>query len=220
MNRPLLVSLKRQFLYVLLSLLSQGCQECEKKGYVTTTVTKKILLSYDFNSTGTSTSTAKLLRETIYELFKSDDKELFLERVDVTGVTLSGEIDKQKNTANDIVISTTVSQKDISSKVTPLIEVSRVIKTSETGLGTGSVGGITFNNALNSLNALGLGLFRDFCSKAVGKYTILFPLETVTTAVVPANQRFVGTIYINITASVTYRKCTEVIFVTLEDACN
>lgn len=213
--------MKKQLFYVLfLPLISQGCEECEKKGYITRTVSKTIPLSYSFNSTGTSTSTAKLLRNDIYELFKSDDEELSLERVDVTGVTLSGEINKQQNTANEVSISARVSQKDIISTPKQLIEVIRLVKTSETELGTGNAGGVSFNNALNSLNALGLALFSDFCSKAVSKYSLVFPLEIEATAVAPATQRFAGTIFIRITASVTYKKCEEVIFVNLDQACN
>lgn len=213
--------MKKQLFYIIfLGIFSQGCEECEKKGYVTITVSKTIPLSYSFNSTGTSTSTAKLSRDDIYELFKSDDKEVFLERVDVTGVTLSGEINKQQNTAAEVSISANISQKDFSSTPKKLIEISRLVKTSETELGTSSTNGITFNNVLTSLNSLGLGVFRDFCSKAVSKFGIAFPLEIETTASAPANQRFVGTIFIRITASVTYKKCTEVIFVNLENACN
>ncbi len=213
--------MKKQLFYIIfLGIFSQGCEECEKKGYVTRTVSKTIPLSYSFNSTGTSTSTARLLRDDIYNLFKSDDKELFLERVDVTGLTLIGEINKQQNTASEVSISAKISQKDITFTPKQLIEVSRLVKTSETTLGTANTGGVSLNNVLNSLNELGLFLFRDFCAKAVSKYPLLFPLEIETTAVAPATQRFAGTIFINITASVTYKKCDEVIFVNLEDACN
>lgn len=208
--------MKKQLFYlVVLAAFSQGCSSCTSMK-VYRTVQKSVNLSYNFSPTGTSTSSASLTSGDIYALFSSVDGTI--EKVDISGVSLSGDINAQQNTATEASLSANITKQN---STYLLLKTSKLIKTSENGLGTDILGTdgkyVTLNNALNSLNAEGLSILSEFCRNAIvpnrahpGQPPTIStqpPLDMKATAVVPLNQRLVGTIYIRISASVTYFKC-------------
>lgn len=204
--------MKKQLFYlVVLAAFSQGCGNSSVRIY--RTVTKTIPLSYNFNTTGSSTSTATLTSSQIYDLFASGDGA-YIEKVDVSGVSLSGEIDKQQNTATQAILTATV-QKNSESFTTSLLNTTKLVKVTDNDFSTDLLGANsqTFNNAVNSLNSAGLAIFQDFVSQSISRYKISSnqTLKIQVISSVSANQRFAGTVYVRINATITYYKCEQML---------
>ncbi|MFN8354310.1 MAG: hypothetical protein U0Y10_07690 [Spirosomataceae bacterium] len=209
--------MKKQFIYLfLLAIFSQGCDSCTSIK-VFRTVTKTVTLTYPFNvSGGESNQSTSISSSQVFTLFGDGNTGESLERVDVTGVSLSGEINPQQNTANQAVISATITKNG--GKFL-LLRSTKMIKTGSTSLDTDLLGAdgkyVTFNNALNSLNTDGLTIFREFFANAIRRYgAVTLPneqrLDVTATSFVSPTERLVGTVYLRITASVTYYKCEPV----------
>lgn len=210
--------MKKQLFYVIfLGIFSQGCKECEEKVKIRRTVNKTISVSYNFNTTGESTNSAAIYASELYEIFDITDGEI--EKIDVSGISLSGEIDKQQNTA----LLTKLTAQAHSSTPIPgiptnaalLLNETKLIKVSETNLATdlvGTAGAIptyTFNNAINSLNPVGLKLVQGFFARSLValKLGVNHKLNIEVNSSVPPNQRLVGTVYLRLAVSVTYTQC-------------
>lgn len=211
--------MKKQLFYIIfLGIFSQGCKECEEKVKIRRTVNKTISVSYNFNTTGESTNTAAIYASQLNEIFDiADDGEI--EKIDVSGISLSGEIDKQQNTAlltkitAKVNSSTSIPNAPTSSIV--LLNETKLVKVSETDLVTdlvGTTGAIptyTFNNAINSLNPAGLKVVQSFFSSALTalQLGVTHKLNVDINSSVPPNQRLVGTVYLRLSVAVTYTQC-------------
>ena len=212
--------MKKQLFYIIfLGIFSQGCKECEEKVKIRRTVNKTISLSYKFNANGSSTNTATISSDELNKIFdiESDAK---LEKIDVQGISLSGEIDKTQNTATFTNLSAQVStltsaEPNVPSKGVVLLRETKLIKVNETDLATdlmgagGSFPTYTFNNAISSLNQDALIIIQNFFTSS------LFAISRVLTHKlnveiynsVPPNQRLVGTVYLRLSVAVTYTQC-------------
>lgn len=211
--------MKKQLFYIIfLGIVSQGCKECEEKVKIRRTVNKTISVSYNFNTTGESTNSAAIYASQLNEIFDiADDGEI--EKIDVSGISLSGEIDKQQNTA----LLTKLTAKVNSSTSIPnfntsgivLLNETKLIKVSETDLVTdlvgtnGAIPTYTFNNAINSLNPAGLKVVQSFFSGALTalQLGVTHKLNVDINSSVPPNQRLVGTVYLRLSVAVTYSQC-------------
>jgi hypothetical protein len=212
--------MKKQLFYIIfLGIFSQGCKECEEKVKIRRTVNKTIALSYKFNATGSSTNMATISSNELNKIFdiESDAK---LEKIDVQGVSLSGEIDKTQNTATFANLSAQVStlisaEPNVPSKGVVLLKETKLIKVNETDLATdlmgvgGSFPTYTFNNAISSLNQDALIIIRNFFASALFSISAALnqKLDVEIYSSVPPNQRLVGTVYLRLSVSVTYTQC-------------
>ncbi|MFN8354309.1 MAG: hypothetical protein U0Y10_07685 [Spirosomataceae bacterium] len=214
--------MKKQLLYIiLLGIFSQGCEQCEEKKKIYRTVNKVIPASFVVNTTGNSTTTATISSLKLNEIFELDE-DVRIEKVVVSGISLSGEINPQQNTATKAVMSVKVNSNisgtgSNTTSTQVLLNETNMIKVGEYDLGTDLIGtpqnGIipttTFNNAINSLNPAGFKIVQGFfaasveANRLIGVYTL--NLEAYTS--VPDNKRLVGTVYLRLNASVTYYKC-------------
>ena len=215
--------MKKQLFYIIfLGIVSQGCEQCEEKLKIRRTVNKTVPLSYVLNTTGTSNNTAIITASQVRSLFKSDEGTI--EKIDVSGISLSGEIDKQQNTAKEAQFTAHVVDVNVLYGAL-LLKTTKLIKVSDNDLemdllGTGGKNP-SFNNAISSLNEEGLKIIKDFFAsvKPFSNSSIGVRLDSV----VPANQRLVGTVYLKITASVSYYKCEKMPVIFLnnnDDICN
>lgn len=209
--------MKKQLFYIIfLGIASQGCEECESKGKVYTTVTKTIDLSFNFNHTGTSTSSANLTSFQIANLFAKEVKGE-LSGVDVKSIMLYGDINTQQNTATEATVSAKIFDVGLLGTESPLLNSTKMLKNGDGDFGA------NFSSAVYSLHAQGIGIFKKYLGQWYYGSSILLPppsLKVDLTATVPTNQRLVGTINMRITASVTYYTCEVVIFTHLDNACD
>ena len=210
--------MKKQLFYIIfLGIVSQGCEQCEEKVKIRRTVNKVISVRYNFNTTGESTNTAAIYAGELYEIFDITDGEI--EKIDVSGISLSGEIDKQQNTALLTRLTAKVNSStpipNVPTTSTVLLNETKLIKVSETDLATdlvgttGTIPTYTFNNAINSLNPAGLKVVQSFFASSLValRLGVTHKLNIEINSSVPPNQRLVGIVYLRLAVSVTYTQC-------------
>jgi hypothetical protein len=200
--------------FCVLFLLTLALQGCGNYIQVNRTVSKVVVLPFQIDQTGKFQSTSTITGRDIVNLFDPDifgtDRATKIERFDIKSVRISGDLNTQRNTASQVNVTATVSSGSTS---VLLLNETKMIRLSDSSLaldllGAATGGSVSLDNALATLNALGVKEIQDAINgylKNINTKPLIVSLSGQTSS----NQRMVGTITIKIDASITYSRCEE-----------
>lgn len=214
---------KLLFLLLIASVMLQSC--AYKRTKVTRTVRKTIQLNYAINQVGAFQTFKLVDNRDIIDLFSPTDNSVVraeIERIDIQGVKIGANVIKPTNTATEVSLSADVMSGALLNQPTRLLNETKKISIGGEGIDFGNILGnavgvsenITLHNALTILNDQGADKLRTILTENLNNINRA-GLSIRLNGNVPAGQRLVMTLTIEIDATISFTRCEEVLTIFL-----
>lgn len=210
------------YFFLLCFTLQQACTPgIFRKVKVTRTVTKAINFNYSINQVGNFQTYQLVGSRDITNLFDPENNRVssaIIERINIHGVNIGANV-LPANTSTQVVLSADVLGGALLNTVNPLLNETKTLAISksagldlENALGNalGTTEDVSIYNAISILNAKGtveLQKILDANLTGINRGGLSIRLN----GKVPANQRLVMTVTIQINASITFTRCEEIL---------
>lgn len=214
---------KLLFLLLIASVMLQSC--AYKRIKVTRTVRKTIQLNYAINQVGAFQTFKLVDNRDIIDLFSPTDNSVVraeIEKIDIQGVKIGANVIKPTNTATEVSLSADVMSGALLNQPTRLLNETKKISIGGEGIDFGNILGnavgvsenITLHNALTILNDQGADKLRTILTENLNNINRA-GLSIRLNGNVPAGQRLVMTLTIEIDATISFTRCEEVLTIFL-----